>query len=87
MEEYLLEKLLTPWEAQIVLGGGDILLIKIKIKCPVGQNLEIMTFRYLNPTKRGGGGWRRVGPMDPPLLIYLSSHENHFIPALMLSDF
>ena len=28
-------------------GGGNILFIKIKIKCPAGQNLEIMTFRYL----------------------------------------
>ena len=27
-------------------GGGDIPLIKIKIKCPAGQNLEIMTFKY-----------------------------------------
>ena len=27
--------------------GGNILLVKIKIKCPTGQNLEIMTFRYL----------------------------------------
>ena len=28
-------------------GGGHILLTKIKIKCTAGQNLEIMTFRYL----------------------------------------
>ena len=29
-------------------GGGDILLIKIKIQCcSAGQNLEVMTFRYL----------------------------------------
>ena len=28
-------------------GGGNILFIKIKIECPAGQNLEIMTFRYL----------------------------------------
>ena len=27
--------------------GGEILLRKIKIKCPTGQNLESMTFRYL----------------------------------------
>ena len=46
MEEYLLEKLLTPWKAQIVLGGGNI-LIKIKIKCSAGQKLEIMTFIHL----------------------------------------
>ena len=36
-----------PWKAQIVLWVGKILLIKIEIKCPAGQNLEIMTFRYL----------------------------------------
>ena len=42
---HLFEKWLTPWKAQIVLGGGNILLIKIEIKCPIGQNLEIMTFR------------------------------------------
>ena len=47
MEEYLFEKWLTPWKAQIDLGGGDILLTKIKIKCPAGQNLEITIFRYL----------------------------------------
>ena len=47
VEEYLFEKWLTPWKAQIVLRGGDILLIKIKIRFPAGQNLEIMTFRYL----------------------------------------
>ena len=28
-------------------GGGYILFMKIKIKCPSGQNLGIMTFRYL----------------------------------------
>ena len=28
-------------------GGGNILYLKIKIKCPAGQNLEIMTFRCL----------------------------------------
>ena len=28
-------------------SGGNILLMKIKIKCPTGKNLEIMTFRYL----------------------------------------
>ena len=28
-------------------GDGNILLIKIKIKCPARQNLEIMIFRYL----------------------------------------
>ena len=28
-------------------GGGNILFIKIKIECPAGQDLEIMTFRYL----------------------------------------
>ena len=29
------------------MGGGNILVIKIKIKCPVGQKLEIITFWYL----------------------------------------
>ena len=29
------------------LWGGNILLLKITIKCPAGQNLEIMIFRYL----------------------------------------
>ena len=29
------------------MGGGNILFIKFKVKCPAGQNLEIMTFRYL----------------------------------------
>ena len=28
-------------------SDGNILLMKIKIKCPTGKNLEIMTFRYL----------------------------------------
>ena len=37
----------TIWKAQIVLRGGNALLMKIKIKCPTGQNLDIMTFRYL----------------------------------------
>ena len=46
MEEHLFEKWLTPCKVQIVLGSGNILLIKIKIKCLTGQNLEIMTFRY-----------------------------------------
>ena len=27
--------------------GGNTLLIKIKIKCLAGQNLEITTFRYV----------------------------------------
>ena len=35
------------WENSNSSGGGNILLIKIKIKWPAGQNLEIMTFRYL----------------------------------------
>ena len=39
MEEHLFEKWLTPCL--------NILFIKIKIKYPIGQNLEIMTFRYL----------------------------------------
>ena len=47
MAEHLFEKWVTPWKAQIVLEDGNILLIKIKIKCPAGQNLEIMPFRYL----------------------------------------
>ena len=37
-----------PLESSNSSGGGNILLIKTKIKCPGGQNLEIMTFRYLN---------------------------------------
>ena len=37
----------TIWKAQIVLRGGNALLMKIKIKCPTGQNLDIMTFKYL----------------------------------------
>ena len=45
MEEHLPEKWLTTWGAQIVLGGGNILLAKLK--CPARKNLEIMTFRYL----------------------------------------
>ena len=37
-----------PWKrAQLVLVGRNTLFIKIKIKCPAGQNLEILTFRYL----------------------------------------
>ena len=36
-----------PWESSNSSSGGNILLIKIKIKRPAGQNLEIMTFRYL----------------------------------------
>ena len=47
MEEHSYEKWLTPWKTQVVLEGGNILFIKIKIKCPTWQNLEIMTFRYL----------------------------------------
>ena len=47
LEDNLFQKCLTPWKTQIVLGLGNIFLIKIKIKCPAGQNLEIMTFRYL----------------------------------------
>ena len=35
-----------PWESSNF-WGCNILIIKIKIKCPAGQNLEIMTFRYL----------------------------------------
>ena len=31
-------------------SGGNILLMKIKIKCPTGKHLEIMTFRYLKNT-------------------------------------
>ena len=38
---------MTPCKAQIVLEGGNILFIRIKIKCPTGQNLEIMTLTYL----------------------------------------
>ena len=34
-----------PWKAQIVLVGGNILLIKIK--CSATQYLEIMIFRCL----------------------------------------
>ena len=45
MEEHLFKKWLTPWEAQIVLVGGNILLIKIK--CSAAQYLEIMIFRCL----------------------------------------
>ena len=37
----------TIWKVQIVLRGGNALLMKIKIKCPTGQNLDIMTFKYL----------------------------------------
>ena len=47
MEEHSFEKWLTPCKAQIVLGSGNILFIKIKIKCSTGQNVEIMAFRYL----------------------------------------
>ena len=43
---HMFEKWLTPWKAQIVLVDGNILFIKIEIKCLAGQNLEIMTFRY-----------------------------------------
>ena len=46
MDEHLFEKWLNLGKAQIVLGDGNILLIKIKIKWPAGKNLEIMTFRY-----------------------------------------
>ena len=38
---------LTPCKAQLVPMGGNFLFIKIKIKCNKGQNLEIMTFRYI----------------------------------------
>ena len=38
---------LPPCKAQIVLWSGNTLFVKIKIKYPAGQNLEIMTFRYL----------------------------------------
>ena len=34
-------------KAQIVLGSGNFFYIKIEIKYPAGQNLEIITFRYL----------------------------------------
>ena len=49
------------------------------------------SYFIFNPTKVGGlGGWGVGvhGPMSPPLLIYLSSQENHFYtrPALMLPD-
>ena len=52
VEQHLFEKWLNPWKGQIILGGGrgedgNILLMKIITKCPAGQNLEIMTFRYL----------------------------------------
>ena len=43
----MFEKWLSSWKAQIVLGFGNILLIKIKIKCSTGQNLEIITFIFL----------------------------------------
>ena len=36
-----------PLESSNGSGGGNILLIKIKIKCQAGKNLEIITFRYL----------------------------------------
>ena len=41
------EKWLTPCKAETVLGGGNTLFIKIEIKCPAVQNLEIKTFKYL----------------------------------------
>ena len=43
----MFEKWLSSWKAQIVLGFGNILLIKIKIKCSTGQNLEIIIFIFL----------------------------------------
>ena len=36
-----------PLESSNSSGGGNILLIKIKIKGHAGENLEMMTFRYL----------------------------------------
>ena len=36
-----------PLESSNSSGGGNILPVKIKIKCCARQNLEIMTFRYL----------------------------------------
>ena len=47
MEQHLFEKWINPWKDQIILRGGNILLMKTKTKCPAGQNLEIMTVRYL----------------------------------------
>ena len=35
------------WEMTYPWESSNILLIKIKIKSPAGQNLELMTFRYL----------------------------------------
>ena len=46
LEEHSFEKWLTPYNAQVVLGGDNSLFIKIKSKCPAGENLEIITFRY-----------------------------------------
>ena len=40
----MFEKWLTPWKAQTVVGGVEIFFLwKLKLSCPAGQNLEIMT--------------------------------------------